>query len=375
MPFTRESAVDLVDATAPYAVAERLVELARTAAGCDAALYVVDIGGSTLQLVAGRGPDEIAIPLTLGPELPERHAEEVVADLAARGMHAEPLWLRGRAVAILMFHGAPAAGLQGFIRQAAGAIELADRYTDQFDAARRRKLTTPAAELQETLLPPRIAELRGADLAGTVLPAYEVGGDWFDYAEGRDGTWLAVGDAAGKGPRATALSALTLGALRGRRRQGGDLGEVVGAMHDIIREVADADGFMTAIVGVWRPADRAFHWVCCGHPSPLLVRADGTIAECETDVAPPLGVPAGGPPPLNIITLNHDDRLVLYSDGVTERRSVGGGLFGVPGLIEALGTAESPSAASLATCVLQRVLRLSESPLEDDATFVVLRAR
>jgi len=374
VPLLPDTAVDLIDGTAPYAVAEEIVARAHAVTGVPSGLYVVDIGGSTLQLVAGVGEPEVLIPLTLGPELPERHAEEVIDHLAGRGLHAEPLWLRGRAVAMLVF-GAPADVPPRFVREAAGAVDLAGRYTDRFEAARRRKITTPAAELQETLLPPRVAEVRGADLAGTVLPAYEVGGDWFDHAEDREGTWIAVGDAAGKGARATGLSALTLGALRGERRQGASLEQVIAGMDRVIRELADPDAFLTAIVGRWDADRRVFEHLCCGHPPPLLLRADGRVVECPTRHAPPLGVPGGPLPPANTITLERDDRLVLYSDGVTERRFADGSFFGTAGLRDAMATADSPSAASLATCVLQRVLRLTDDPLDDDATLVVLRAR
>ena len=89
-------------------------------------------------------------------------------------------------------------------------MELAGGYTDVFDAARRRKETHAAAELQQSLLPPRIARIGGGEIAGSVLPAYEVGGDWFDYVENRDGAWLAVADAVGKGatPARSAASPL-----------------------------------------------------------------------------------------------------------------------------------------------------------------------
>ena len=80
------------------------------------------------------------------------------------------------------------------------------------------------------LLPPRITGVRGAELAGTVLPAYDVGGDWFDHSADRGGAWLAVADAAGKGPRARPLSALSLAALRAAREAGGSLADAAGLM-------------------------------------------------------------------------------------------------------------------------------------------------
>jgi hypothetical protein len=74
--------------------------------------------------------------------------------------------------------------------QAAAALALANGYTDVFETTRRRKETSPAAEIQQNLLPPRIARISGGILAGNVLPGYEIGGDWFDYIENADGAWV-----------------------------------------------------------------------------------------------------------------------------------------------------------------------------------------
>ena len=82
------------------------------------------------------------------------------------------------------------------------------------------KPPTPAAEIQQNLFPPRIARVTGAQVAGGLLPTYEVGGDWFDFVENRDGAWLAIGDAPGNGPTAAGLGAAALGALRAARRSG-----------------------------------------------------------------------------------------------------------------------------------------------------------
>jgi serine phosphatase RsbU (regulator of sigma subunit) len=119
--------------------------------------------------------------------------------------------------------GAAASSLSDIAKQGAAALELASDYTDYIEAARRRKPTTPAAEIQQNLFPPRIARMAGAQLAGGLLPSYAVGGDWFDFVENRDGAWLAIADGPGTGPTAAGLGAAALGALRAARRAGGQL--------------------------------------------------------------------------------------------------------------------------------------------------------
>src|SRR5205085_5027126 len=123
------------------------------------------------------------------------------------GCGAQPLWLRGRVTGLLLYVGNPLTPLDDIAKQGAAALELANDYTDAIEAARRRKPTTPAAEIQQNLFPPRIARITGAQLAGGLLPTYEVGGDWFDFVENRDGAWLAIADAAGTGATAAGLGA------------------------------------------------------------------------------------------------------------------------------------------------------------------------
>ena len=142
-----------------------------------------------------------------------------------------PLSLRGRTLGILLAVDAPEHALVALARQAAASLALADAYTDVFDIARRRKETSPAAEIQQNLLPPRIARITGALVAGNVLPGYEIGGDWFDYVENRDGAWLGVADSMGSGTTAAALGAVALGAFRAKRKVTADLVETVLAIH------------------------------------------------------------------------------------------------------------------------------------------------
>ncbi|MBV8999775.1 MAG: TetR family transcriptional regulator, partial [Solirubrobacterales bacterium] len=217
----------VLDEVPPHLVPDQLVAEARRAAGVAVALYVVDIDGSHLLRLAGSEefPERIDAPPALGPEVVPEGLPEFQEKLQRElpGCIAEPLWLRGRVIALLLCVGTPLDDLADIAKQGAAALELAGDYTDFVEAARRRKPTTPAAEVQQHLFPPRIARIAGAQLAGGLLPSYEVGGDWFDFVENRDGAWLAIADAAGTGPTAAGLGAAALGALRAARRSGNDL--------------------------------------------------------------------------------------------------------------------------------------------------------
>jgi serine phosphatase RsbU (regulator of sigma subunit) len=373
----RLTAVELLEDMAPHRVAGWLAERATAAAGTPTSLYVVDIAGTLLRRVSGAAelPDEIPIAQVVGPELPSPHLAEVVGRLAADGVHATPLVLRGRAIALLLSAGQPRVDLEPLTREATGAIDLADRFSDVLEAARRRRRTTPAAELQEMLLPPRIAIVEGAELAGTVIPAYDVGGDWFDYAEGSESTWLTFADGVGRGAEAMAIAGLALGALRSVRRTGGSIEDAAAAMHDAVAGLpAPRDPFVTAVIATFEPATRRVRWASFGHPPPFLVTAGGRSSLCDGACAPPLGILDDAPECVpHEVVLEDGDRLVLYSDGVIERRQDGGRL-GFEGLERATTGATHPSAASLATSILRTVIEASPEPVRDDATLLVLRA-
>ena len=369
----------VLDEVPPHLVPDQLVAEARRAAGVPVALYVVDIDGSQLVRLAGSEdfPGELEVPPALGPEIVPEGLPAYQLRLRQKlpGCIVEPLWLRGRITGLLLCVGTPVTPLDDIAKQGAAALELANDYTDFIEAARRRKPPTPAAEIQQNLFPPRIARISGAQLAGGLLPTYEVGGDWFDFVENRDGAWLAIADAAGKGPNAAGLGAAALGALRAARRSGHDLVQALEAMHETVRGLGNKDFYVTALIARWRAATSTFTWVNCGHPNAYLVDVEGNVSELEGPVHPPLGaadVKQASFTPTER-TLASDERLILVTDGVTERKVEGGGVFGIDGIRRAIeDVQQNPTAAATAMAILQAVTDCWREPLEDDGTVVVL---
>jgi serine phosphatase RsbU (regulator of sigma subunit) len=368
----------VLDEVPPHLVPDQLVAEARRAAGVPVALYVVDIDGSQLVRLAGSEdfPAELEVPPALGPEIVPEGLPAYQARLRQQlpGCVTEPLWLRGRITGLLLCVGTPVTPLEDIAKQGAAALELANDYTDVIEAARRRKPPTPAAEIQQNLFPPRIARISGAQLAGGLLPTYEVGGDWFDFVENRDGAWLAIADAAGTGPNAAGLGASALGALRAARRSGHDLVQALEAMHETVRGLGNRDFYVTALVARWRAATSSFTWVNCGHPNAYLVDVEGNVSELEGPVHAPLGAPDVEDPTFTPTErkLASGERLILVTDGVVERRVEGGGYFGIDGIRHAIEDVQNPTAAATAMAILQGVTDCWREPLEDDGTVVVL---
>lgn len=372
-------AIHVLDEVPPHLVADQLVAEARRMAGVPVGLYVIDVDGSGLLRLAGRDsnlPERIEVALGLGQEIAPESLPDLYRHLDGElpGCVPAPLWLRGRATGLLLAVGRPRESLDEIARQGALALELANHYTDTFEAVRRGRATSPAAEMQLNLLPAaRIVGVAGGDLAGGLLPSAEVGGDWFDFAENRDGTWLALADAADEGPVAAGRAAISLGALRSARRRGLGLKESAEVVHRLVHDLGD-DFSVAAVLGRWQAATSVFSWVCCGHPPPLVASVEGQLQQLDGGGDRPLGV---GERDRSFERRQHvlrpGDRAILHSDGVVGRRRNEGGRFGLAGIEEAIATAHGPSAAAAARSIQHSLLSASARPLEDDAAVLVLR--
>jgi serine phosphatase RsbU (regulator of sigma subunit) len=366
--------IHVFDVVAPPVLPEQLVAEAQRIADVPLALYVLDIDGSHLLRVAGpeRLPARIEAPLAIGPELDSDGLTQLRAALADHpGIEVAPLWLRGRAVGALLTLGRPRRPLADIARQAAAAITLADRYTDTFARAQRRKQPRAAAEIQQSLLPPRISRISGGEVAGNVLPSYEVAGDWFDIVENLDGVWITLADGLGPTTRAAASSAVALGALRASRRSGGTPQDALMLMHRTLKEMPGPAAEMTAIVARWDPATFRLELVSCGHAPPIVIGADRTADTVDLPVRRGLGGRSSPRPAELTMTLSPGERLVLCSDGVTAAGAGQAGL-GHDGVAEAALRSDRGSAADTVRHVHRAVLAASGDGLRDDATVVCL---
>ena len=350
---------------------------ARAAGANRAALYVIDIDGSCLIKLAGdeQFPERVQAPFGVGPELPSETLGEVQDIVSSKvpGATVVGLRVRDRAVGVLVTCGGDTDDLQGLADQAALALELGSGYTDVIHRARRRKDINAAAEIQQDLLPPRIATVEGASVAGGVLPGYEVGGDFFDYAENEDGLWLAVGDAMGKGNTAAAISSLAVGALRAARRNDATLEQAAQVVHEATFELGGPYQFLTAVFAVSHHGSGTLAWINCGHPRPLLADRDGAVDELVDDGTYPLGMFRRQRAFRRTeFRIEPGQRILLYSDGIPERRDSVGELFGVESLKRTLRGCAGATAAGAVRALQDAVLGFSPRPLRDDATILLV---
>lgn len=247
----------------------------------------------------------------------------------------------------------------------------ARRYTDRFEILRRRRELGLAAEIQWELLPSLAFELPGFSIAGTVEPAYEIGGDNFDYAVSARRLTVAVSDAAGHGLRAALLASLACTAMRNARRAHCTILEQADAANRHLVDQFPGPDFVTGLVLELDVDNGAGMILNAGHPPPLLIR-DGAVSELLIPPALPLGLVAPALYPLHPVQLQPNDRLLLLTDGITEAHQRGERQFGYRRLAGLLAEHHDLKPPELVRRITRAVTDSCHGELSDDATVVCL---
>lgn len=186
-----------------------------------------------------------------------------------------------------------------------------------FETERRVSVT-----LQRSLLPEKLAQVAGVELELRYLPAagLEAGGDFYETLPLPDGTLLlAVGDVVGRGAKAAAAMGQLRSALRAFALVGESPGGILGHLSSFSETVGGASA-STAVVATLDPDGGSLRYACAGHPHPLLVRPDGTAEYLRDGRGVPLGCVADPVYPEATVQLDPGSSLLLYTDGLTERR-------------------------------------------------------
>jgi hypothetical protein len=234
--------------------------------------------------------------------------------------------------------------------------------TDAYTALRRSQKFSLAAEMQWDLLPPLSLDSGRVSVAGLIQPAYEVGGDSFDYAVNGETLDFAVFDAMGHGLGSSQLAHLAVSSYRHSRRSGLDLEATYHAMDAAVAARSPEEEYVTCLLGRLGLLDGHLTWINVGHPLPLLVR-DGEVLgalSCEPTLPAGLGLSFRG----DVTEIAHrvlkpGDRLFCITDGVVDSHRSGGQDFGEERLV-ALLSERSRSGLDAAETVRQ----LSHSVLD-----------
>ena len=173
------------------------------------------------------------------------------------------------------------------------------RYSDSYARTERSQPMSLQAELVWSLLPPRTVATGRVLVAATLEPAYEVGGDAFDYSLTGDLLHVSIFDSVGHDLAAGLLASVAMASCRSTRRAGGSLPDVAARADHALARQFGGSRFVTAVLGDLDTRTGLLRWIPCGHPPPLLIRDNRVVKQLTRKPRPPLGLDgmAGRPRP------------------------------------------------------------------------------
>jgi len=266
--------------------------------------------------------------------------------------------------------------LHAFAAAVAEIVVAKDPYGDLFTLVRRREPMSLAGEITWNLMPPLTFGTERAVVSCVLAPAYNVGGDTFDYAFDATTARVALFDAMGHGLHAGLLATVAIASYRQARRTGLNLVATVASVDAAVADAFAGEQFVTALLAELDLATGRLTWHSAGHPFPLLLRDTRVVKTLESDPGLPLGLAAalGTAPRVEHEVLQRGDRLLLYSDGVVEARDSDGDFFGVDRLGDLVSreSAAGQPAPETMRRLMHAILDHQEGTLQDDATTMLL---
>ncbi len=266
--------------------------------------------------------------------------------------------------------------LEDLAIQAAPAVRVAQLARQQQAEARERERLEQelrvASVIQQTLLPQDVPHLPGWAVRAYYKPAREVGGDFYDFLDLRDGKiGFVVGDVTDKGMPAALVMATTRAIIRAAAERLEAPGDVLERANELIYPDIPPKMFATCLFAILDPATGVLQYANAGHDLPYRRRADGIDELRATGM--PLGLMPGMSYEQKEIELQRGESVLLYSDGLVEAHNVGKEMFGFPRLKELCGRHEG--GAPLIDTLLSELRTFTGAgwEQEDDVTLVTLQ--
>ena len=259
-----------------------------------------------------------------------------------------------------------------FAGQAAAALERARLLEEEQEARRMEQEMAIARRIQQAFLPDPDAVVRDGWVSGTIIPSLQVSGDYYDLLERKDGRLaLALADVSGKGMPAALIMASLRAAFRMSAARLDDPGALNAELNGFLEGCLRETEFATGVLGFLDPENRSFHYSNAGHNPPLLMHTDGSYQWLETG-----GTILGAFPnqvyAAERVPLEPGDRLVLYTDGLTESHKGDDVEFGNDRLVDLVRSTITKTPREIRDAIVARVEAWAGTPLPDDLTVLVI---
>lgn len=254
-------------------------------------------------------------------------------------------------------------------------LVLSEQLKAAYDALDREMMIV--GEIQRSLLPPKLPDIPGVELAAHYQTSKRAGGDYYDVfplGEGKFG--LLIADVSGHGTPAAVLMAITHAIAHSFAGEAHCPGEVLSYINRRLADhyLAGSGNFVTAFYAVYDSTTRTLAHANAGHPPPRF-RRGSEMSSVDGNSGIPLGISSDEKYAAASLTLQPGDRVILYTDGLSEAFSPQGRMFGSMGLDRILATSEG-SVQDLNDDIIGAVgAWTNDSPPTDDRTLLSLRVR
>jgi uncharacterized protein YndB with AHSA1/START domain len=229
-----------------------------------------------------------------------------------------------------------------------------------------------AREVQQGLMPKQIPQIPGVEISGSWRPARIVGGDYFDvfdFSERRVG--LCIADVSGKGMPAALLMSNLQAVVKALASEDISPKELVEKVNRVMCRNTTEAKFITLFYGLLDVDDKTLRYANAGHNAPILTRRDGAQVRLEAGGLI-LGIFPEGSYEEGEIELRPGDRLVMFTDGLSEAVDGEGEEFGEERVAELSRCTRQLSAEALRRGLLEQVTEFCTGGFEDDATILVV---
>ena len=257
--------------------------------------------------------------------------------------------------------------LANFFNEVTKAFTRID--TDIKEERRMLKELEIASNIQRDILPPQNPKVKYLDITAKTKPAVELGGDNFDFVTVKDNTYIYIGDATGHGVPAAIVMTMANTLIHTFTEFFDSAYDVVVQTNKQLKARIRSTMFMTMLMYRWNEKDQKMYYVGCGHEHVLVFRA--STGKC--DVIPSGGIALGMVPDNSKLIsekelkLEVGDVVVLYTDGITEGKTLSGEMYGLSRLVQAVELyASKYGSDGIVNHVAQDYSRFTQEHVQDD---------
>ena len=266
--------------------------------------------------------------------------------------------------------------LRNIANQGAVAIENARLFQENLEKQRMEEELNIARDLQMSMLPAHCPQIEGFEIAASSTPAREVGGDFYDFSETRDGNLaLVVGDVTGKSVSGALVMAASRSIFRMLSEEAVGVSEIMTRANRRAKKDIKSGMFVALLYAVLAANEKSVKFCSAGQTQPIHFSAatgKAVLVETNGDTFP-LGILDEVDYQETQLKLTPGDRVVFYTDGIVEAMNAKDEMFGFERLLSVVANAGTMPANALHEQILNAVNEFSEeTPQHDDLTIIVV---